>query len=93
VNKTEIEAIKARYEAATPGEWEAYNRGLKHDFDVRVFGDDDNEIDITGWYGKGMFGRFADADFVAHAHQDIPALVAEVERLQALVNGESYRNE
>jgi hypothetical protein len=34
-----------------------------------------------------MFGRFADADFVAHAHQDIPALVAEVERLQALLDG------
>jgi hypothetical protein len=32
---------------------------------------------------------FADADFIAHARADVPALVAEVHRLRALVDGES----
>lgn len=47
-----------------------------------------NGESITGNYDEesgGVCSTEADADFIAHARADVPALLAEVERLQALL--------
>jgi hypothetical protein len=78
----DLDAIKARAEVATPGPWE----------------EDGSEIYVVGsraWvaeschlaeYGVTAHGDL-DAEFIAHARTDVPALVAEVERLRADLAG------
>ena len=61
--------IKAREQAATPGPWYADGWGL---FD-----------DIQGELVE-LHDTDPDAQFIAHARTDIPALVAEVERLNVI---------
>ncbi len=81
-----LAAIRTRYEAATPGEWQP---GQPHpDFcDCLLYPACSNV-----WTGEGQdITRpcaglsAADAAFIAAAHQDIPDLLAEVERLRAEV--------
>lgn len=66
LTKEQLDAIKARVEIATPGEW-----GLGV---YRVYNDKFKAVAETL--------HFEDAKFIAHARQDVPALIAEVERLQ-----------
>lgn len=67
----DLEAIKARAEAATPGPWECVGMG-----DV-----------VTPTFVIQTTDRNpADGRFIANARTDVPALVAEVERLQAEVD-------
>jgi len=63
-----LRAIKERCERATPGPWWWDDRG-------DVYGSKDGNTWIAG------FRRELDAEFAAHARDDVPALVAEVERL------------
>jgi hypothetical protein len=73
-----LQEIKARAEAATPGEWEC-----------RI--DVGNRFYVSApSYGvrdfcclSGGFERREDAELTAHARTDIPDLIAEVERLRA----------
>lgn len=73
----ELEAIRERAEKATPGPWEAK---MVHPF-----------MDGRGQYrvGPSMPGGFqgtvfpGDAEFIAHAREDVPKLLAEVQRLHA----------
>ena len=73
----ELKAIKRRTKKATPGPWTV---GEHHgvDFPEAVLYDIAcNTNDITDEiYLK------EDADFIAHARTDVPALVEEVKRLQ-----------
>ena len=76
----DLEAIKARAQAATPGEWYVERCG---DFD-------DPSFIIAGVvrdrYGDNALNCGSDealGQFIAHARTDVPALVAEVERLTA----------
>lgn len=89
----ELEAIKARAEAATPGPW---------------FYDPDNDVRTEAgsiYETHGAFGRYktdcltsgngsyfnhSDGEFIAHARQDVPALVAEVEKLRGEVDRLSH---
>lgn len=70
MNSEQLNAIKERAEKATPGPWELDT--------------DDNGIWNEG--GRNYLGSvnlsITDAEFIAHAREDIPQLVAEVERLQ-----------
>ena len=71
----DIEAIKVREQAATPGPWET----CKHSGRWAVFGYSktsarDEKLTV-------MLPRKADAEFIAHARQDIPVLLSEIERL------------
>ena len=78
----EVAAIRARCAAATPGPWRAYIEGRDHTSgssfimtgEGEVRGDD---IELSGT-------TLADQDFIAHARQDIPRLLAEIQRLQNL---------
>ena len=81
----DLEAIKARCAAATLGPWTA-----------------ENEVDHSGFDQSKLwivmrnepcaykFDRREDAEFAAAARTDVPALVAEVERLHFLL-AECYR--
>lgn len=70
--------IEARAEAATPGEWHVCTCSLKgacpHDKGVRM------SFCTEGLPDKAPYPN--DADFIAHARQDIPDLIAEVRRLR-----------
>lgn len=68
----ELQAIRERCEAATPGEWKGTNVALFHQ---------------VGWVAHGPVALSreaaeADAAFIASARTDVPALIAEVERLR-----------
>lgn len=67
----ELAQIKERAEKATEGPWKCADTTdgawLLDDADLIV---------------AGTFGREEDASFTAHAREDIPKLIAEVERLR-----------
>lgn len=71
----DLAAIEQRAAAATPGPWKSYIEGREpmsgSDF-IMTGGED---IYLTG-------ATVADQDFIAHARQDIPRLIAEIERLK-----------
>ena len=73
----ELNAIRRPAERAAPGPWKFYLEGRNHecggDF-IQTAGDD--------LYGSGA--TTDDHDFIATARQDVPKLVAEIERLQRL---------
>lgn len=68
--RVDLDAIRARWEAATPGPW----RLVGGEF---VIGAD--LTDVAGAYGS------PNAVAIAHATTDIAALIAEVERLETIV--------
>ena len=82
LKEDEILEIKHRCEAATPGPWTVYIEGRDHtsgsDFIMTgALGAPDRgeDLEITG-------ATMADYDFIAHARQDIPKLLDEIERLK-----------
>lgn len=81
MTEQELQAIKERVEKATPGPW-GFDKGKKEHMDrrpavIEVFVEEENE-----WFISGDISDLKDAEFIAHAREDIPALIAEVERLQ-----------
>lgn len=67
----DLAAIRARTEAATAGPWEADGvEGNLNAPGIRV-------AEFLSW-------PEADAQFIAHAREDVPALLAEVERLRGI---------
>jgi hypothetical protein len=87
----QLDDIERRCVAASPSPWESFVEGRDHtsgsDF-IRVGGDGSDEPDMYLLRGEG--GASAqDQDFVAHARQDVPRLLAEVRRLRALLDQDS----
>lgn len=70
ITKKEIDEIKSRLEKASPGPWR-----------VATTTDGEYILDCDEFVVAAIFERKEDAYFVAHAREDIPRLVAEVERL------------
>ena len=69
----DVEHTKALEQAASEGPWEVYpNRDVKGIAHIRI----PLEMHPTAWT--------ADAEFIAHARTAVPALIAAVERVQAL---------
>lgn len=103
MSPAELEAIRARVEAATPGPW-GFERcdlttlgmaettyqhirsgpiGVADTYHARP-------LAIEGFgpmsgYIKPRHGNAKDAEFIAAARTDVPALLAEVERLRGLI--------
>ena len=79
MKQSELNGIKARCEAATPGPWRYYANtipiGYAKGEDVRADCEPDDRICLDS--------RPVNAEFIAHAREDIPRLVAEVEKLRA----------
>ena len=76
--------IRARLKASTQGAWGVtrYSGGLSFHGDPKVYCGTDQE------FGEPMaipcnHNREADAVFIAHAHQDVPWLLEQLERAQA----------
>lgn len=67
INAEQLNAIKERAAKATPGPW-YHNRH--------------NEISTPNGARLAQTVTGLDAEFIAHAREDVPALVAEVERLE-----------
>lgn len=82
----DLDAIRARAQAATPGPWWPWDRGVGWQIAI---GDGLDEWDRPKrLLPEGQRTDIAlreDAEFIAAARQDIPALLAEVERLRAEV--------
>lgn len=75
---TEIEQIKERCEKATEGPWISFVEGRDHTSGcsfIRTSGDD---IELNG-------ASTCDQDFIAHARQDVPALIDEIFRLRKIL--------
>lgn len=76
LTKKEIDEIKSRLEKASPGPWRVTSTSKRHQTGGDYIPDCDD------WVVVSIFERKEDAYFVAHAREDIPRLVAEVERLR-----------
>ena len=89
----ELDEIEQRAHAASPAPWEAFIEARDHtageDF-IRIGGFDDAQPDMYIQHYLGATSvrvPATDLDFIAHARQDIPRLVAEIRRLRALTGG------
>ena len=90
ISEDELRIIESRAAAATAGPWRSSVEGRDHlsgdDF-IRTGGLDDASPDmyVSLAYPEERRPRPAaanDLDFIASARQDVPALVAEIRRLQ-----------
>ncbi len=84
----DLEAVKARCEAAKPGPWKWETKYVAPDPDP---GDGDRDLHgpsgpVAYYSQSAMWCEDADAEFIAAARSDVPALVAEVERLRTEVD-------
>ena len=78
----ELALIKARAEQATAGK--LYVRSalaVSGAYDVRVEHSKTRRCKVDNLFA--LTGTLEDAQFIAHAREDVPRLVAEVERLQS----------
>ena len=80
----DLAAIRQRVEKATEGPWYTGFDYEKHDPTVIAPGYIEHTIDYP-LDEVGLENGKADAEFIAHAREDIPALLAEIERLNATI--------
>lgn len=84
MNAEQLQAIKDRAEKATLGPWD-FERGIKERGDRRPAVIEYFDYDYGEWFIHGDISNLNDAEFIAHAREDIPKLVAEVERLKSAI--------
>jgi len=90
----DLDAIKERCRAASGEPWEPAiwtDEGTPYEvWGVQQIHRDaiGNNI-VQGWIVHGVYRK--EAEFIAHARADIPALVAEIERLQRELHDEQVR--
>jgi hypothetical protein len=75
LSRDELEAIKMRCERATGGPWKSYVEGREHMSGSNFIMTGAEDIYLT-------VATTEDQDFIAHARQDIPRLIAEIERFR-----------
>lgn len=106
IEKNELDAIQARVDAATPGRWVVTDLRNASDGnrdclwvdsrpsdDYSVPGQYKTVADMDADEGLRIVWDIADAEFIAHARQDVPALLADLaaERARADQAEEVYR--
>lgn len=76
IDHGELEAIRRRCNAATPGPWKSFIEGRDHASGSSFIrtGETGKDIELSG-------ATTDDQDFIAHARQDIPRLLKEIETL------------
>lgn len=80
VNQEQLNAIKERVAKATPGPWKIDRNSDDCDFITDIwFNQDGDHVEV---HDKSIFQSVLNAKFIACARDDVPALVAEVERLR-----------
>lgn len=88
MSNEQLDAIRQRVANATPGEWGFYDGELRQMDGDRPVGTVLRWADPLGgddpdWEFCMYADNEVDAAFIAHARQDVPALLNEVERLRA----------
>ena len=83
----DLAAIRERAEAATPGPWE-WQPPSDEEWpiaDESLLSPGTGKYVLVGWGydASGIEGETADREFIAHAREDIPALLDEIDRLNA----------
>lgn len=73
----ELAAIEQRASAATPGPWATY----RDETWMVVYIDANNGV-VVAPEGDNLILSVADAEFIAAARTDIPALISEIRRLE-----------
>jgi hypothetical protein len=97
----QLAAIRARAEKATKGPWETEWEQIQYERWNRRYGEFHayamtpmvvaKSVDDKEAVAKAIEQVEADADFIANARTDIPALLDEVDRLSGQVRGKSMR--
>lgn len=80
MTQEQLETIRKRAQAATSGPWQ-----LVDTYDGAWILDSDDDII------SGTVSRIVDAEFIAHAREDIPKLLAEIERISSIYKRLSVR--
>jgi len=77
-------AIKARAEAATPGPWDTSTTSWEPEALMVDMPDGADDVYSLAWHAGGglCVMSAADAEFIAHAREDIPALLAALEEAE-----------
>lgn len=76
----ELQAIKERCEAATPGPWQRHKyHHIRSAEGIELNAGHYDLVELSS------FNLEANRDFIAHAREDIPKLLAEIERLRISV--------
>lgn len=92
VTRPDLDAIRARAEAATGGPWKLWGMAVMADRKGTGYVDQSDDIAITTDPDRG--NRTFNAQFIAHAREDIPdlltALAAERARVDQMVPREQY---
>lgn len=93
MNELDLSAIDARAKAATPGPW-TYEYTPNGPCGAKCYADmifsehkypPTNIARRPGYDSGGPRQETINADFIAHARADVPALVAEIKRLRTLL--------
>lgn len=91
---TRLTQIEARLKAATPGEWKIWGAAVMADQDGTSNAETAAHVADTRWADEEGRNRTFNASFIAHAHQDIPALVSAlrvaVRELTELSEGDAH---
>ena len=75
---SDLRDIELRCKAATAGPWMSFIEGREHMSGSSFIQTSGDDIELSG-------ATPADYDFIAHARQDVLRLLAEVQRLEALL--------
>ena len=87
MTEKELQEIKERCEKATPGPWKALNIPYNGYDDPEIVTKDGTYICQTTYDMQSQSEKHnvdENTEFIAHARKNIPKLIAEIERLQAL---------
>jgi hypothetical protein len=86
ISEEDLTAIRARLDAAAPGPWRSMVEGRDHTSgdNFIMIGEGANRSDDMHVYRDKTPADVADQDFIAHARQDIPRLLEEIDRLRAM---------
>ena len=85
----DLDAIERRAAAASAAPWEPFifsDRNLNDGDFIRIGALDDSQPDMYVSHDRGgvdVLVPWQDIEIIAHARQDVPALVSEVRRLRA----------
>ena len=75
-----LDAIRERVGSATEGPWSHWSGWDQWDYSIMSCGADDVPTVAS------VIPELDDSIFIAHAREDVPALLAEVERLRAALD-------
>jgi hypothetical protein len=90
VTEQELDAIESRCSLATPAPWTSYWEGRDHwggsSFIMQQRDGRQCDLYLTFDYSpRSEASELADQDFIAHAREDLPRVLAEVRRLKIFI--------